>query len=129
MERSVQSGEWLGLVPDFCASVLGEPGEALTFFLGAGASLSSGAPSTSKVVESVRLKFSGGFKSDEDVYTKLVDIPEADKRLAIVPLFEEVRPYIGYRMLAAVARGRPVTVVNLNWDDCVQRACDALGVP
>src|SRR4029077_9188897 len=43
--------------------------------------------------------------------------------------FEKIEPFIGYSCLAAMARSRPVFVINLNWDDCVVKAADLVDVP
>jgi hypothetical protein len=121
-------GAWLESLTDLCSSLLENEGEPITLLLGAGASLSSGTPSTGQVVAGIREAYPHTFDSDEAVYEKLVIIGDREKRTRIERLFREVQPYVGYQMLAAIARSRPITVVNLNWDDCVRRACDLLGV-
>jgi len=122
------AGKWLEKLPESCTSILGRSHEPITLLLGAGASLSSGAPSTGAVADAIWHANSGRFESRQDVYDDLVEITEVDKRHAIEPLFEDTVPYAGYRLLAALARSRPITIVNLNWDDCVLRACRQMGV-
>ncbi len=123
-----RAGKWLEMLPEFCTSILGRRHQAITLLLGAGASLSSGAPSTGAVADAIWAANPGRFKSRQDVYDDLVEITEVDKRNAIEPLFEDTVPYAGYRLLAALARSRPIIIVNLNWDDCVLRACGQMGV-
>jgi hypothetical protein len=125
------AGEWLKRLPEACDSLLGRPGagEPITVLLGAGASLSSGCPSTREVAEAIMQRNPAKFPTLKSVYEQLVQITESEKRLAIEPLFEKARPYVGYQLLAALANFRPVIVVNLNWDECVLEACKAIGVP
>lgn len=125
MERP---GAWLETLPALCSSLLGENGDPLTLLLGAGASRSSGCPSTADVVAAIRAAYPTHFESDAAVFAELVEIQENEKRRPIESRFRERQPYVGYHMLAAIARARPVTVVNLNWDDCVEHACQARGV-
>src|ERR1700730_4421974 len=123
-----RAGKWLEMLPEFCNSVLGHSHEPITLLLGAGASLSSGAPSTDSVADAIWHANPARFKSREDVYDDLVEITAVDKRHAIEPLFERTVPYAGYHLLAALARTRPITIVNLHWAACVLRACRKLGV-
>ena len=48
---------------------------------------------------------------------------------SLEPIFAQLRPHVGYRCLAALARSRRVVVINLNWDPLVTMACDLLNVP
>lgn len=126
MQSSVCTRPWLEKVGDL-VETLGEA-EPLTLLLGAGASRSSGAPSTEAVEASLRNRYRGRVKSRKELYEKLANEPESEKQAALRPLFENLDPYIGYHGLAALGRSRPVYVVNLNWDDAVTMACERLGV-
>ena len=102
----------------------------ICFLLGAGASLSSGGPRTSDILLTCRRDWPRKFRSDEDVYTGFTDELAPSQRESLMrPLFDDVEPYVGYRCLAAMARSRPVFVVNLNWDSCIKQAGDRVGVP
>jgi hypothetical protein len=98
------------------------------FILGAGCSISSGAPSTRDVHQALLDATSVRFEGLElrDVLHRL---PEAEKQDILSPLFATVRPASGYMALAALARHRPLTVLNLNWDTALIQACQRLGVP
>lgn len=102
----------------------------MTFWLGAGASVSSGGPSTWKAIEALErqaggrgsLESSGGITAQFDQWNP------SEKRAALSPLFDGFKPYLGYRLLASLGRTRKIRVINLNWDPAVQWACDLLGV-
>jgi hypothetical protein len=100
----------------------------LTVFLGAGASVSSGAPSTPEI-ESLLGDMFQRFGSPSDLLTNLHRVAGDDKAAALRDRFEGLVPFIGYRCLAALARTRRILVINMNWDPLLLSACEVLGVP
>src|SRR4051812_29819849 len=78
----------------------------LTFVLGAGASLSSNAPTTPSVNE--RLQEATKYRLGDLVRERLHEIVDDDVRDAVAPLFGQIRPNVGYRLLAALSRVRRV---------------------
>ena len=118
---------WQGVAGD-CARSLARDDEPVSFLLGAGASLSSGAPTTTSVVDALARATAGRLRA-KDVRTFVDRIGERDKQNILRGLFAEVRPHIGYLSLAAIGRHRRVVVANLNWDPLVAEACAQLGVP
>lgn len=124
-----KAGEWLHLLPEFCSSILGQESEPITLLLGAGAMSSSGGPTTTSVAEAIYRENRRDIARVVDVFKGTVRISEKSKRDAIEPLFANTSPYIGYQLLAALGRSRPVTVISLNWDDSVLKACRQLGIP
>jgi hypothetical protein len=117
---------WWAPVADLAAALRGND-DSLTFVLGAGTSLSSGAPSTAEV-EAALVSAATRIPPGE-LRKWLHEIADHDKRIALEPIFAQLRPYVGYRCLAALARSRRVVVINLNWDPLVTMACDLLSVP
>lgn len=127
-------GTWLDPIGEVAKSITParSTGERfpICFLLGAGASLSSGGPKTSDILLTCRRDWPRKFRSDEDVYTGFTDeLAPSERESLMRPLFDIVSPYVGYRCLAAMARSRPVFVVNLNWDSCIKEAGDRVGVP
>jgi hypothetical protein len=104
-------------------------GTPLCFLIGAGASLSSNAPGTADIVAALRRARPRMFPDDPSVYAKVHQLSADDRRTINADLFGDVVPHIGYRCLAAMARVRPIIIVNLNWDDCPVQACARLGLP
>lgn len=98
----------------------------LTFVLGAGASLSSGAPSTPQVHERFAAITDGRF--DGRIRERFHELRRPEIRDLLRPLFAEVVPDVGYRILVSLARERRINVVSLNWDDAVEKACASVGV-
>lgn len=119
---------WLDELEDLIRSISDDHGVPLCFLIGAGASLSSEAPSTADVVSELMQRRPGMFPNEEAVYSRIHQL-SADERSVIDRLFDRVVPHVGYRCLAAMARSRPIIVVNLNWDDCAIEACRRLGLP
>src|ERR1044071_8712431 len=106
------------------------PPEPLTFLLGAGASLSSGGPKTGDILATCRRMRPGVFPTDKAVYDEFsTSLTSIEREQIIAPLFRDSDPYVGYRCLVAMARSRPVFVVNLNWDSNVSRAGERSDVP
>lgn len=124
---------WLDLVGEVAATSRPDedgPPEPLTFLLGAGASLSSGAPKTADILATCRRMRPGVFPSDEAVYEKFsTALTPIEREQIIAPLFRRTDPYVGYRCLVSMARSRPVFVVNLNWDSYASCAGERIGVP
>lgn len=121
--------DWLSASEDIIKSlILAGEDEPICMLIGAGASLSSGAPYTDEVVEAVRSARPGTFPDADSVYElgDVISLNESD--IAIGKLFQDVVPNIGYRCLAAMARKRPIVVINMNWDSCVPTACEKLGL-
>ena len=106
-------------------------GEPICVIVGAGASLSSGAPFTWQVLEKLDQAFGGRLAgADAAERRRAVDrFNESEKRAALEPLFSDVVPYTAYRCLAAMGRQRRVYAINLNWDLAIEDACERQGVP
>lgn len=106
---------------------IGRSDRPVCFLLGAGASLSSGAPATSTVVEAfaeaTNLRFEG-----MDFMTAVSLLEEREKQEILAPLFEGITPAGGYHAIASIAAYVPVVVLNLNWDDALAQAAAAKGV-
>lgn len=107
--------------------VIGRSSRAACFILGAGCSLTSGAPPTSIVDQAFRDATKARFEG-MDLRDALHTIPEHEKQDLLQPLFSDVRPARGYLAIAALARHRLVTVINLNWDAALTLACEQVGV-
>jgi hypothetical protein len=101
--------------------------DRLTLVLGAGASVTSGAPETSLVVSTLR-KAASRLGSGE-IREQLHAMSQIDRQAAIGPLFLSCIPNIGYRCLAAMARSRRLLILNMNWDPLLRQACSMLDVP
>jgi hypothetical protein len=120
-------GGWIDLAGRIGGYLAEQEDDTVTFLLGAGASRSSGAPSTPEVIEALTERHPDEFP-DSRVSAGMDAIGEAEVEGAIRPLFEHVTPHVGYLSLAALARSTRVFIVNLNWDRAVEDACDLLGV-
>jgi hypothetical protein len=107
--------------------VIGRSRRPVCFILGAGCSLSSGAPSTSAVhqaiFEATRTRFEG-----LDLRQALHTMPEIEKQDILLPLFENIDFGPGYAALAGLARSCRVLVLNLNWDTALAQACERANV-
>jgi hypothetical protein len=103
--------------------------DTFTLLLGAGASLSSGAPTTHKLERCWLDAYPTRLRCRDELRENLGELTEQEKQSAIKGLFGELHPHIGYHCLAALGRERRILVVNLNWDDALDRACEQLGVP
>lgn len=101
--------------------------QPLTFVLGAGASLSSGAPNTpavhSRLLEATKGRFQGRVRES------LHELTRREVREHLRPLFANVVPDVGYRLMASLGRTRRINAIVLNWDDALEQACKAAGVP
>jgi hypothetical protein len=64
----------------------------------------------------------------DPIRERLHEILDDELRGAIAPLFADVCPNSGYRLLAALGRQRRVNVVTLNWDSAMEQACGESGV-
>ena len=96
----------------------------LAFLVGAGCSLTSGCPSL-KRADDVLAAMPAQQRGDLSAEFRLS--PEETK-LQLMPLFQEAAPNLGYYCLASLGRRCKTLVLNLNWDDMVERAADALRV-
>ena len=99
----------------------------VTFLIGAGASISSGAPTTAQVAAAFATLQHGRY-AGQDLRAVLHTLPEREKQDILEPLFASVRPNVGYRALAALATHKPVIVLNLNWDHALRDAAAIVGV-
>lgn len=100
----------------------------VVFVLGAGASLSSGAPTTSEVHQA--LSDATSRIPEGELLDRVHDVAGHDKQSTLAPLIERAdQPGIGYLCLAALGHRRRVVVLNLNWDPLVSLACERLEVP
>jgi len=128
-----QTKPWIDLVDEVAKTSQPEEGEKpepLTFLLGAGASLSSGGPRTADILATCRRMRPGVFPTDQAVYDEFsTSLTPIEREQIIGPLFRRTEAYVGYRCLVAMARTRPIFVVNLNWDDSVKCAGKRLDVP
>ncbi len=107
------------VVADLAGSIARSSGP-VTFLLGSGASLSSGAPTTSQVAGAFAAVQTGRF-GGLDLRSVLHMLPEQDKQNILGPLFAGVSPGVGYHALGALSRSHDVRVLNLNWDDAVTK--------
>ena len=96
----------------------------LAFLVGAGCSLTSGCPSLTRV-EDVLTDIPAQQRGDLTAEYRLNS--EETKR-QLTPLFESTSPNLGYYCLASLGRRCKTLVLNLNWDDMVERAADALRI-
>ncbi len=119
-------GSWLSKVNDFALAAR-NMAEPLTFVLGAGCSITSGAPSTD-AVHRVLTQGTIGRSDGQPIRDFLQHIKEPERQRLLAPLFQGITPHLGYRSLAALARHRRVHVLNLNWDTLVEDACAQAGV-
>jgi hypothetical protein len=94
----------------------------VTFILGAGCSLSAGAPTTAQIDHALREATSARFKG-LDLRDALHQMPEQEKQDILLPLFEKVGVNPGYMAIAALATVKPVVAINLNWDLALENAC------
>jgi hypothetical protein len=119
------TGHWLDLADTIARDIGSEP---VTFLLGAGASMSSGAPSLEKLERRWMDSDAAAYPSRKKLFEKISTRTDPQKINPIRSLFDDVRPYIGYHCLAALSVDRPIFVLNLNWDDALEQACAAVGV-
>lgn len=108
--------------------VVGRSERPICFVLGAGCSLASGAPTTHAVDRALRDATRTRFEGLE-LRDAIHSLPEHEKQDILRPLFRAVKPSQGYFALAALGRYRLITVINLNWDLALARACDLSGIP
>src|SRR5262245_15986521 len=128
----MKGAHWTYRIRGLLHFIASEPKDGLrplTFFIGAGASLSSGGPLTSDVEDALLEENPDRFPDRDTLYAHVHDVSMERKRRSIRHRFEFMRPYIGYLCLARLGQRRQVVVVSLNWDMMVERACDMLGVP
>lgn len=105
---------------------LAQTTDPICFLVGAGASVTSGAPSMAKVEETWVAAL--GNVARDDLRRTLHKISQDQKRIPLLPLFSDLKPSLGYRLLAKMGRTRQVLVVNLNWDVLIEKACEEMGV-
>lgn len=121
---------WIALAESI-GTYLGEQAtqrpNTVTFLLGAGASRSSGAPSTKKILERLTERYPEQFPNGE-VSEDMDWISDPQIEGTVAPLFDRVSPHIGYLSLATLAKSTRVLIVNLNWDRAVEIACERVGV-
>jgi hypothetical protein len=123
--RAVQKkASWLSTARDLGRAL--RDGGPLTVLVGAGASLSSGAPSNAQA--SGALAASASRMVASRLADQVHEVDNRDKAIALAPSFSRVVPGIGYRCLAALGRDRRVTLLDLNWDPAAEQAADYVGV-
>lgn len=103
---------------------IGRSDRPVCFLLGAGASISSGGPTTTAVVEAFTEATERRFEG-MDLMRAVGLLEEREKQEILAPLFEGVTPAGGYHAIAAIAFYIPVVVLNLNWDDAMAQAAEA----
>ncbi|MYE24919.1 MAG: hypothetical protein F4Y01_13420, partial [Gammaproteobacteria bacterium] len=97
----------------------------LAFLVGAGCSLSSGCPSLTGA-EEVLANMPAQQRGDLSAEYRLS--PEETRR-QLTRLFHDASPNLGYYCLASLGQRCKTLVLNLNWDDMVERAAGALRIP
>ena len=102
--------------------------KSVAFLIGAGASITSGAPSTILVDEAITASVAGHRYPGEEVGHVLAKLTSTQRVGSVRHVFSHVRPHIGYLSLAALARSRRVLVASLNWDLALEMAAASLGV-
>jgi hypothetical protein len=117
---------WMELAKEL-GGVIGRSQRPVCFVLGAGCSLSSGAPTTSAVHQAIAEATSARFEGLE-LRQALHTMPEVEIQDILAPLFGNVGFGPGYASLAALARRCRVLVINLNWDTAMRQACERANV-
>jgi hypothetical protein len=126
MEGDVPLPHWLELAGEL-GGVIGRSSRPVCFILGAGCSLSSGAPTTTTVERAFRDATAARFRGIE--LRKAIHVmPEQEKQDILRPLFAEVTYGPGYLAISALGRYRTVLTLNLNWDKALANACRRIGV-
>lgn len=118
---------WRALAREL-GGVIGRSTRPTCFLLGAGASLSSGGPTTAQVMDAIR-DATGVRLAGIDPMRAIHLLPEQERQDTLAPLFSCVAPGPGYLALAALAKHRPILILNLNWDNALAQACRRVGVP
>jgi hypothetical protein len=128
------SRTWISMAQEVGRHLAGQPDDTVTFLLGAGASVSSGAPSTPQVIGNLTERFPEEFPNSE-ISDGMDAISDPQVETAIRPLFKDkddrskIEPHVGYLSLAALAKSTRVLIVNLNWDSAVEiAALERIGV-
>lgn len=121
------SRSWIALAESVGRYLAEQTDDAVTFLLGAGASGSSGTPSTPEVLDALTEQHPDEFP-DSKVSEGMDAISDSQVSVSIRPLFEDIRPHVGYLSLAALAASTRVLIVNLNWDSAVELACERVGI-
>lgn len=126
IDDSVALPRWLQLASEL-GGVIGRSTRPICFILGAGCSISSGAPTTATVEEAFRSATAARFVG-VDFRKAIHTMPESEKQDVLRPLFADVSLGPGYLALAALGRHWKVLAVNLNWDKALANACRQIGV-
>jgi hypothetical protein len=126
MASRLTKSRWRCIADDLATAVAGHQ-EPLTFVLGAGCSMSSGAPAT-PVVEQRLVTRSEGRIGPGRLRTDFQDLRAAEVNRHLEDLFAGATPNFGYRLLAGLARRRRVYVINLCWDPLLDQACELVKV-
>ena len=108
-----------------------QAGEKFVLMLGAGASMSSGVPSTPQLMEELLAKFGAeitGNAALEDKFDQLwARTNDRDRRMYLQPYLDR-QPSSGYARLAAlVAEGYFEVALTFNFDDLVEKALKGAG--
>lgn len=106
--------------------VIGRSHRPACFLLGAGASMSSGGPTTRQIAEAFAAATGARFEG-LDGMRMIQTLPEHEKQDILEPLFSDMRPGPGYLALASLAKHHRVLVLNLNWDNALAEACRRTG--
>src|SRR5258708_11942109 len=103
--------EWVSRLKSFTGYARDANPAAITFIIGAGASFSSGAPTTAAVIEAL-LSY-GQFPDLDVLRSEVHTLSDAMKKTAILKLFPQpLVPYLGYRPMAAIRHSKRVLVLN-----------------
>jgi hypothetical protein len=119
--------DWLDYGRELGESI-GRSKRPVCFVLGAGCSLSAGAPNTVQIDTALRRATRTRFAGVE-LRDAIHQLPELEKQDILQPLFAGVTTNAGYMAIASLAASRPVLVINLNWDLALQTAAIRVGVP
>lgn len=125
--KTTPDHNWLEAATDFALGVK-RSNAAVALMLGAGASLSSGAPTTAQVHQALE-RATRGRSSGEDLRSFLHRISSREQQEILAPLFKNTNPSVGYRSLASIARTKRIHILNLNWDTLVEDSCELLKIP
>lgn len=124
------------------------PDQPLVFWLGAGASYSSGVPLAAEIVQKLRQQIPSAFDEARKKFSTQLDVDEPTLEMLLhvykeeqgretvmkflhdcgIPGHEETRtPGIGYRLIAHLAKhGALKYIVSMNFDEVLEKALDTV---
>ena len=96
--------------------------DEITFVLGAGGSISSGAPPTRTVDSYIQKSVETRRFEGEELGHAFAQITRDERIRSVSRLFDGSAPHLGYHCLVALARHRLVRIVTFNWDENIELA-------